>query len=63
MQNLRQGDSQEDPWDSDAEKPLEDLAERESCTPRSQPLLSEAAPLPILTHPPTMASCPRQLWV
>ena len=56
---LQHGHSQEAPWDSDAEKPLVELTERESCTPPSQPLHSEAAPLPMLTPPPpAMASSP-----
>ena len=52
---LQHGDFRGDPWDSDAEKPLAELAERESCTPPSQRPHSE----PMLTPPPpAMASPP-----
>ena len=53
---LQHGGFQEDPWDSDAEKPLVELAERESCEPPSQRTHSE----PMLT-PTSMASTPMYL--
>ena len=56
---LQYGHFQEDPWDSEVEKPLAELAERESCAPPSQRPHSEAAPAPMLTPPPpAMASSP-----
>ena len=50
---LQHGDFEEDPWDSDAEKPLAELVERESHTPPSERPHSE----PMLT-PTAMASHP-----